>query len=97
MVPEGVNLILTKALSLPPDLGEEPKSGPGPAEQAVVVFLVARIEQQAPAHYPPRFMITIPATTTTAAMTRRVPKDSPSTRVPISAAKMTLVSRIADT
>ncbi len=48
MVPEGVNLILTKALSLPPDLGSEPKTGPGPAEQAIVAGLLVRIDTAAP-------------------------------------------------
>ena len=48
MVPKGVNLILAKALSLPPDLGEEPRSGPSPSEQAIVAGLVARIDAAAP-------------------------------------------------
>ncbi len=48
MVPEGVNTILLKALSLPPDLGSKLKTGPGPAEQAVAATVLARIDAAAP-------------------------------------------------
>ena len=40
---------------------------------------------------------TMPVAMTTAAATRRLPKDSPKTRTPMSAANTTLVSRIAAT
>ena len=48
MMPESAETIMAMALSIPPDLGEEPKSGPGPAEQVTAASLVARLEEAAP-------------------------------------------------